>query len=287
METLTSEEVLLIHSALVAEFREGLDPIEPAGVANPNLLESALARQTSEYAGVARYSDLDGVAASLLYGLVCNHAFFNGNKRTALVATLVFLDKNDATLVAEKIDLFRLLTEVASHTVCGGQRAKAGQEVEAVRKRLRAAWRGQEDGERIVTYRRLRTILSKFNCSLEGHKGNRINLVKSERRWTLFGERRVQRTVMVISYRGDSTEVPKGTLKEIRRKLKLDRDNGVDSEAFYDSKTSVDEVIAKYQSTLRRLGRESTPRPRGSRDRRRERRLRRREAKPADKHHSK
>ncbi len=35
------------------------------------------------------------VAAAYLYYLCCNHAFLDGNKRTALASCLVFLEAND------------------------------------------------------------------------------------------------------------------------------------------------------------------------------------------------
>ena len=58
------------------------------------LLESAVARPQASAFGVDAYSDLASKAAALLHSLVLNHAFVDGNKRTAVLATLVFLDLN-------------------------------------------------------------------------------------------------------------------------------------------------------------------------------------------------
>ena len=58
------------------------------------LLESAVARPQASAFGVDAYPVLASKAAALLQSLVLNHAFVDGNKRTAVLATLVFLDLN-------------------------------------------------------------------------------------------------------------------------------------------------------------------------------------------------
>ena len=58
------------------------------------LLESAVARPQASAFGTDAYPDLVSKAAALLHSLIMNHAFVDGNKRTAVVATLIFLDLN-------------------------------------------------------------------------------------------------------------------------------------------------------------------------------------------------
>jgi len=64
------------------------------------LLESALARPQATFEGVDLYSDLWTKAASLMHSLVQNHPFIDGNKRTALVATGLFVELNGFELTA-------------------------------------------------------------------------------------------------------------------------------------------------------------------------------------------
>jgi death on curing protein len=79
---LTLDEALAIHAAvLTAGGTEGLR--------DPGLLESALFRPRTGY-----YATLDEMATALLESLLGNHPFVDGNKRTALVATDVFLRLN-------------------------------------------------------------------------------------------------------------------------------------------------------------------------------------------------
>ena len=98
LRTLSAEDVLQIHEILVADFQESGDPISPPGVRSVSLLQSAVGRQTTGIGSVLKYPDPIFNAATLLYGLCNDHPFHNGNKRTALVAALVHLDRNKFTL---------------------------------------------------------------------------------------------------------------------------------------------------------------------------------------------
>ena len=62
------------------------------------LLESAVARPQASAFGADAYPDLVSKAAALLHSLVMNHAFIDGNKRTAVLSTLVFVDLNGYTI---------------------------------------------------------------------------------------------------------------------------------------------------------------------------------------------
>ncbi len=94
MEYLTVAEVLLMHARLVQ--RTG----GRKGVRDVGLLESALARPKTTFDQVELYPDLWSKAAALMHSLVKNHAFVDGNKRTALTATALFLELNGQKLSA-------------------------------------------------------------------------------------------------------------------------------------------------------------------------------------------
>ena len=84
------------------------------GLRDEGLLESALASPRQTMFDEALYPDLAAKAAILLIGLVKNHPFVDGNKRTAFLATLRFLEVNGATLVAGEDELFNLIQSIAS-----------------------------------------------------------------------------------------------------------------------------------------------------------------------------
>lgn len=86
--------VLAIHDRQISEHGGS------AGVRDERLLESALARPQQLHAYADPAPDLADLAAALAHGLARNHAFLDGNKRTAHVAYRTFLALNGAELIA-------------------------------------------------------------------------------------------------------------------------------------------------------------------------------------------
>jgi death-on-curing protein len=85
VRTLTVEQVLFIHARLIDETGGS------HGVRDLGLLESAVARPQSTFVGHALYPDLFIKAAALLDSLARNRPFPDGNKRTGITATGLFL----------------------------------------------------------------------------------------------------------------------------------------------------------------------------------------------------
>jgi death-on-curing protein len=65
------------------------------GIGDEALLESAVAAPQASMMGQPLISDPVEIAAAYLFYLCRNHAFIDGNKRTALAACLVFLESNN------------------------------------------------------------------------------------------------------------------------------------------------------------------------------------------------
>ncbi len=80
----------------------------PEGVRDLGLLESALARPKNLFAYSEAPVSLAQLAASYAKGIVANHPFVDGNKRTAFVVALTFLRRNGRDVTASKED--RVLT---------------------------------------------------------------------------------------------------------------------------------------------------------------------------------
>jgi death on curing protein len=76
----------------------------PEGVRDMGLLESALARPQNLFAYSEETPSLSRLAAAYAKGIVANHAFVDGNKRTAFVTSLTFLLLNGTTVTASKED---------------------------------------------------------------------------------------------------------------------------------------------------------------------------------------
>ncbi len=102
--------VLAIHDEQLAE-HGGMN-----GLREESLLLSALARPQN----LAAYGapDLADLAASYAVGIARNHAFIDGNKRTALVvAAGVFLPLNGYKLTASDGETVRVMLAVADGTM--------------------------------------------------------------------------------------------------------------------------------------------------------------------------
>ncbi len=111
---LSFDQVLHIHYELVDMFADQGDPITPSGPRDENLLHSAITRPQTSIGDTEKYETVESKAAALFHSLVMNHAFHNGNKRTAFVATLVFLDSNNRRIDAADDEFFDFVVDVAS-----------------------------------------------------------------------------------------------------------------------------------------------------------------------------
>ena len=90
------------------------------GLRDPGLLESALARPQHVWAYQAD-ADLAMLAAEYGFGLAKNHAFLDGNKRIAFVATNVFLILNGFELEAPEPEVVETILRVADGRMTRGK----------------------------------------------------------------------------------------------------------------------------------------------------------------------
>ena len=98
--------LIAVHEMQLAEHGGGV------GLRDANLLESALSRPLN----LAAYGEPDvcALAAAYGYGISRNHAFIDGNKRTALVATELFLRLNGWRLIISDADCVHTMLNLAA-----------------------------------------------------------------------------------------------------------------------------------------------------------------------------
>ena len=114
----TPVQVNQVHHELVAIFARDEDPISPSGVRSEDLLVSACQRPNVGLGSTEKYTTVFSKAAALFHSLTKNHAFHNGNKRTALVALLSMLQRNGYQLdmSVSDDDVYELVLSVAADT---------------------------------------------------------------------------------------------------------------------------------------------------------------------------
>lgn len=237
------ENVLFIHEFLVDYFRETDDPISPAGVKDGNLLASAVARPFQTAGGEEAYEDVFQKAAALFHSLIHNHPFYNGNKRTALIAAGVYLDDNGFWLDGCTDDeLFEFTRQVAAHEITEDKK----QELDYIAEWFRANTRKRTKNEKPLNYYELKERLGHFGFEIDPPKGNFLSIYKNGTFVTKIIKQGIQ------GFRPYHTHYISG----LRKRLKLTDEYGIDSERFYGKKglkESVSEMIEIRNAVIRRL----------------------------------
>jgi death-on-curing protein len=83
-----------------------------AGLRDEHALESALARPQQKW-HYKPASDVATLAAAYAFGLVTNHPYRDGNKRTAFLAAATFLGLNGSELDASDADVVAVMVALA------------------------------------------------------------------------------------------------------------------------------------------------------------------------------
>jgi death-on-curing protein len=105
------ELAMAIHKRQLAE-HGGAD-----GVRDMGLLESALNRPRHLFAYAQPTPEVPALAASYAFGVARNHAFIDGNKRSAYVICRTFMILNGYDLTAAKVDRYTIFLDLAAGSI--------------------------------------------------------------------------------------------------------------------------------------------------------------------------
>ena len=108
MKKLTKEQILMLHNELIRETGGS------GGLRDEGLLDSALNAPFQGFGDVDSFPSLQQKVARLGYGLICNHAFVDGNKRIGAHAMLLFLSLNGIELEYTQNELSDMILDVAA-----------------------------------------------------------------------------------------------------------------------------------------------------------------------------
>ena len=108
MNKISVEQVLQIHKTMLEKVGG------KAGVRDYNMLESALNVPFQTFLGEDLYPSIEQKAARLCYGLIKNHAFYNGNKSIGVLVFLTFLKINDIKVKFSDDELINIGFSIAS-----------------------------------------------------------------------------------------------------------------------------------------------------------------------------
>lgn len=107
MKLISLEQLLQIH-ALLVEATGG-----SAGLRDLGRLEAALATQTQFVFGEELYPSLAEKAAAIIRGIIADHPFVDGNKRTAMLTGLTLLKVNGTQFTAQDGEIEDFAVKIA------------------------------------------------------------------------------------------------------------------------------------------------------------------------------
>ncbi len=103
------EECLAVHEMLISRFGG------TQGIRNKAVLISALDRPKNRFHHEA--ATIPELAASLAYGIIQNHPFLDGNKRTGFVCAVMFIESNGYTFNADQISVVQYTLGLAASQI--------------------------------------------------------------------------------------------------------------------------------------------------------------------------
>lgn len=108
---LSIETIVEIHAEVIKQFGGA------NGVRDENLLASAVLTPQSSFGGKSPYADIVEIAAAYLFYICRNHPFVDGNKRTAMVAAIVFLRLNGIEPLPDSAEWEKLMLDLAASKI--------------------------------------------------------------------------------------------------------------------------------------------------------------------------
>ncbi|OCQ99372.1 death-on-curing protein [Nostoc sp. MBR 210] len=105
------QDVLSIHSKQIKLYGGSL------GIHDEGLLDSAIYQPQATFAGELLHPTIVEQAAAYLFHITNNHAFVDGNKRTAFDVMVTFLNINDYELNMSPEQAYELTMQVAENTL--------------------------------------------------------------------------------------------------------------------------------------------------------------------------
>jgi death-on-curing protein len=97
-------ELILINEELIGKKSQLRDV---------DLLESAVLRPMTSAFGEDAYATIHDKAAALFHSLSRNHAFVDGNKRTSVLATILFLEMNGYAVTWDEEQALEFVLQIA------------------------------------------------------------------------------------------------------------------------------------------------------------------------------
>ena len=263
---LSAKEVLRAHFCIAEHFTAAGNGLGGIGVKDTNMLISALSRQHVGFGVNTKWNTVHEKAATLLFGMIKNHPFYDADKRTAYLSTIHYLYSNGFILTVTERELEDLTVLVANNGLSKFRRYKElrkkadDPEVRYIAHYLKQNTRMVDRKQYLLTYRELSNILKPYDVWLENPHNNQIDVMHWEDvevpRRTVFHKKKTTKEIRrgcVLGFPGWTKTVGHGRLKHLRKQLKLTPEDGVDSQSFFRGVDDMRVLLDLYEGALMRL----------------------------------
>lgn len=256
---LSELDVFNAHFAL-ADFFVSTGEEARYGILNFGLLSSAVARQSVGFNGQCKWNDDESKVSTLAFGLDKNHAFNDGNKRTALLCLLLALHRKKRHLVCKKKKLETLLVRIAAnemdqypdfrHFKKHGDDAIIVYMANFLRKHSSKI----DNSFRTMTYEEFNRKLKKYDIRLDNAQNAYIDVLQAKEEKKFFGllKRNKETRVLQIGFPGWKRQINPKAVKNVLKMCGL-FENGLDMKTFYEGGEPEYKLIEEYFNVLKRL----------------------------------
>lgn len=256
---LSELDVFNAHFAL-ADFFISTGEEARYGILNYGLLSSAVARQSVGFNGQCKWCDDESKVSTLAFGLDKNHAFNDGNKRTALLCLLLALHRKKRHLICKKKKLETLLVRIAANEMDKypdfKRFKKHGDDAIIVYMAnfLRKQSRKIDNSFRTMTYEEFNRKLKNYNIRLDNTQGAYIDVLQIKEEKKLFGllKRNKETRVLQIGFPSWKRQINPKAVKNVLKVCGL-FENGLDMKTFYEGGEPEYKLIEEYFDVLKRL----------------------------------
>lgn len=275
--TLTADCIIHLHDLLSKNYHliDRMDPVEPPGIKSITNLESAVFRQYTGSKEWLKYDNPFKNCATLMFGLIKNHPFHNGNKRVAFLAMIKHLFENGYVIKPDTRhdEIYDVLVAIADNNLEGEFGVTDGNGKRLFRQgKTKERWSDEKNIEVIshwlrqccesknvclkskIRVQRLSEILEKKSIYMEIN-GTWLTLyqIRSKKILGLISTGKERYNIKTYGMGNSLSEIGIKLINQIRKDYGLTQKDGFDNKAFYDTETFIDQEIIAYKKVIYKL----------------------------------
>lgn len=267
--TLTTDEIRDLHNILCVNYEllPEMEPISPPGIKNNDMLESAVSRQLVGSGDYYKYSDIYSNCATLVFGLVKNHSFHNGNKRIGFLALIKHLYSNGYVIrpnLGHK-EIFELLRTLANssmdehaeiynkHFYKQHKKLKWTDEVQI---KYLSNWLRQNAEHKNTKIKQKTLTISEIERILKAKDlktsftGKFLTISKKNSfLQDIIGKKSYKKDYIIK----DSRNIPLGIIEQMRKDFSISFLDGIDNSTFYNEEDILSNEIVSYKKIIYKL----------------------------------